>query len=145
MSKPQVRIVETAFSGLGIVGIPGQVWRIEGGVTAPPALLQNSRPYRARSRTRLLRLTPSKHDLYRRLNTPRPEPVPDPLLTEAEIQQQRRLTAAQFTEAKKAGFPKPTAMRDVFDADGIPIGRTNLWHKRVVDDWFDRLTGLAGR
>ena len=144
MSKPQVRNVETAFSGLGIVGIPGQIWRIEAGVTAPPALLVNSLPYEGAIPHDAITYDAEQADRYRRRNTPRPEPVPEPLLTEEEILQQRRWTAAKFSEAKKAGFPSPSAMRDVFDADGIPIGRTNLWHRRVVDDWFDRLTGLAG-
>jgi hypothetical protein len=66
------------------------------------------------------------------------------MLTAEEIQYLRRWSAAQFIEAKKTGFPSPTGRRDLFDADGIPIGYENLWHRRVVDDYFSRLAGLAG-
>jgi len=137
------RIVTSAFSGLGIVGVPGSIWVIDAGVTAPPALLKNSVSYDGPLPHDPIRFDAEQAELYRRLNTPRREPVPEPLLTAEQIQQRYKWSAKQFGEARTTGFPAATSRRDILDGDGIPIGYQDLWRQGIVDAYFDRLTALA--
>ena len=131
------------FPGTGVVGRPGEVWVIESGIPAPPALVQNSEPYDGPVPYDAVRYDQAAHDVYLKLNTPRAEPPPPVLLTADGVCQRLGLSEAQFRSARETGFPKPTGHRDLFDGDGIPTGQIPLWHLEVISGWMERVKALG--
>ena len=108
MAQERRRIVTESFAGTGVVGRPGEVWRIVAGVPMPQALEQNSLPHDGPVPYDAIVHDEAAHAVYTKLNTPRPEPPPPVLLTAEGVCQHLRLSEAQFRSARETGFPKPT-------------------------------------
>ena len=142
-TSEQARIVTRHFVGLGIGGHEGQVFVIEAGVPAPPALMVNSEPYAGPIGHEAIRHGAEAHAAYLRLNKHRPEPEPEPLWDEGDIQRELKWNNRQFTAAKSSGFPRSTHSRDEFDRDGVPVNTVRLWTREAVRAWVDRVAGLA--
>ena len=138
----RARIIRTSFSGQGICAREGEVWLVEAGVSAPPALLMNSAPYDGTVPYGAVCFDAEAARLYASANRVRTEPKPAPLLTEAALLRQEGWSKAQLTAARAAGFPSPTGRRDFFDGDGIPTGSEPLWHPEVVRQWIARVRSL---
>ena len=136
-----MRIITTSFAGQGITAREGEIWIIEGGVPAPPALLQNSVEYDGRIPFNAVRSDQVGHDSYASAYRVRTEPKPAPLLTEADLLRQG-WSKAQLTAARAAGFPAPTGRRDFYDDDGVPSGSEGLWHPEIVRQWIARVRAL---
>ena len=142
-TERQVRRVFEAVSGTGVVGRPGEVWVIESGIPAPPALLQNSEPYDGPIPFDAIRHDQAAHDVYVKLNTPRPEPVTEADWTEADIRVHFGWTEAQMRSARASGFPKPTGNRILFNAEGVPYETTLTWQPQVARGWQENRKSLG--
>ena len=101
----RARIITTSFSGQGICAREGEIWTIDAGVAAPPALLMNSAPYDGTVPHGAVCFDAEAARLYESANRVRTEPKPLPLLTEADLLRQEGWTKAQLTAARTAGFP----------------------------------------
>ena len=141
----RARIITTSFSGQGIAAREGEIWTLEAGVPAPPALLMNSAPYDGEIPFTAVRFNQEAARLYASANAIRTEPKPVALLTLEGVCRLLGWTKPQFKAARAAGFPAATGRRDHFDGDGIPTGHEGLWHPEVVQEWRDRVANLVSR
>ena len=139
----QVRIVTEAFSGTGIDGNPGRIFTIAAGVSAPPALLQNSEPYDGPIPHDAIHYGKEGHRAYIKANTARPEPPATVWMTEADVKKNQGWSDSQFAAAKASGFPQSNGRRDRFDRDGVPAGSEPLWSSELVQNWANSIRTLT--
>ena len=143
LKTKQARIVTEAFAGTGISGNPGRIFTIDAGISAPPALLQNSVPYDGPIPHDAFHYGKDAHEAYLAANKQRPEPPPPQWWTEADVKRHIGLSDSQFATAKASGFPKSNGRRDRYDSDGVPAGSEPLWSPELVQKFFHSIRTLV--